>query len=332
MGNGESTSRRISMQRSDEGTIQISENVMLRLNKQKTSNSNEIALEPGEIVLREDDVKAMIEKAFHQGQNQAITKLQSEKEQLLSDQKSKEEAREAEYEKQIKMLAEYWKEQFEIETAKVRDITNEDSDAFEQMQAELTEKEKGLMSEQQFVESQKEMLSSFQQNLTTEKDSISAKYQSLVEEQENLGVEKRSLSDLKEGLGAERQSLEDFKVRLHEEKDTLSKEKAKLEEEYSLVNEEKSTLMQKQREIDGQLSQRERELSEEFERISSELDRKIKPLQKTTICSESEASVLECYRANKKHPLRCSKQVQEFVNCVQESRVKMMQKGLRKEG
>jgi len=320
------------MQRSDEGTIQISENVMLRLNKQKAGKSdNEVSLEPGEIVIREEDVKAMIEKAYHQGQNKAIAKLKSEQEKLLEDQKSKEEAREKEYENQLQMLAQFWKEQFEVETAKVRDITHEDNEAFEHMQAELTEKEKGLMSEKQFVDSQKQMLSTFQEDLSTEKESISAKYQALVQEQDTLDVEKRSLGEMKGDLSNERQSLEDLRLRLHEEKESLSAEKARLEEEYSVVSKEKMSLQDKQREIDGQLSQRERELNNEFEQISSEVDRKIRPLQASTICSESQASVLECYRSNKKQPLRCSKQVQDFVNCVQESRVKMMENILKKE-
>ena len=45
--------------------------------------------------------------------------MKSEQEKLLEDQKSKEEAREKEYENQLQMLAQFWKEQFEVETAKV---------------------------------------------------------------------------------------------------------------------------------------------------------------------------------------------------------------------
>lgn len=360
MGNGESTSRRISMQRSDEGTIQISENVMLRLSKQKPPRpDNEVTLEPGEIVIQEQDVKRMLDKAFQKGQNTAITKLQAEQEQMAAEQKRREEQRETEYEKQLQMLAAYWKEQFEIETSKVRDITLEDNEAFEKMQSELTEKEKGLMGEKQYIDSQKEELSAFQDNLSSEKETLLSKYQSLTQEKESLDGEKLTLDQIREGLREQQQLIEeernrltneqtklsdekarltdeevrlsDTVARLTDEEARLTGEKAKLEEENVLVSREKMTLEERQRELHGKLLQREQELNDEFERISSEVDRKIKPLQAKTICSDSQSNVLKCYRQHKKQPLRCTKEVQEFANCVQTARVKMMEKGLNKE-
>ena len=61
------------------------------------------------------------------------------------------------------------------------------------MQSELTEKEKGLMGEKQFIDSQKQELSAFQENLTSEKETLLSKYQSLTQEKESLDGEKLTL-------------------------------------------------------------------------------------------------------------------------------------------
>lgn len=46
-----------------------------------------------------------------------------------------------------------------------------------------------------------------------------------------------------------------------------------------------------------------------------------RPLQRSPICTDIQAKVLECYRKNTKQPLKCAKEVEEFVQCVQAARV-----------
>ena len=45
-----------------------------------------------------------------------------------------------------------------------------------------------------------------------------------------------------------------------------------------------------------------------------------RPLQRDVLCRELQNDVLECYRNNKHHPLRCSNIVKEFRQCVQDAR------------
>lgn len=80
MGNGESTSRRISMQRSDTGTIQISENVMLQLkgqDKASNVNSDKVLVKDNEHLISEKELQGMLEHAFQQGKSYGINKMKS---------------------------------------------------------------------------------------------------------------------------------------------------------------------------------------------------------------------------------------------------------------
>lgn len=51
----------------------------------------------------------------------------------------------------------------------------------------------------------------------------------------------------------------------------------------------------------------------------------IRPLQTAPICEQVQADVLACYRSNKNAPLRCSREVQAYIDCVQSRRLELLQ-------
>lgn len=240
MGNGESTSRRISMQRSDEGTIQISENVMARLKKQKVGpeeEENAVQLLPGERIVDENDLQLMLEKAFHQGVNHGSQRNQVEADTSLQK-------FQGEMNKKIQEVENLWK-------------------------TKLEEQEK--LSKMQ-IESVKE---------------------------HDTGVE---------------EVITEMKKKLMQQEELMNEAVRK-------ISEEKSTLQQ-------QLAFREKDIQDEFNRSVEDVEKKIRPLQQTSVCGEVQSKVLECYRLNKQQPLKCAKEVKDFVECVQSVRMNLLQKKL----
>eukprot|EP00112_Aurelia_sp_Birch-Aquarium-sp1_P002940 Seg1329.3 transcript_id=Seg1329.3/GoldUCD/mRNA.D3Y31 product="hypothetical protein" protein_id=Seg1329.3/GoldUCD/D3Y31 len=79
MGNGESTARRISMQRSDEGTVQISEDVMRRLQKGKRKEPYHEPAED-EIRIKEENLRLLLNDAYTKGK-EVGEKMSSQKEE-----------------------------------------------------------------------------------------------------------------------------------------------------------------------------------------------------------------------------------------------------------
>lgn len=51
----------------------------------------------------------------------------------------------------------------------------------------------------------------------------------------------------------------------------------------------------------------------------------IRPLQTAPICERVQADVLACYRSNKNAPLRCSREVHAYIDCVQSRRLELLQ-------
>jgi len=239
MGNGESTSRRISMQRSDEGTIQISENVMARLSKLKPEEEeNALKLQPGERIVAENDLQLMLEKAFHQGVTHGSLRNQ------------------------------------EI-----------DNSALEKFQEEMNEKVKAVENS----------------------------WKSKLEEEEKLS--KIQIESLKELHTSGEEDIVEMKKNLMLNEELMSEAIKKL-------SEEKNSLQQK-------LLYREKDIQEEFNRNIDEVNKKMRPLQQAPICGEMQSKVLECYRLNKQKPLKCAKEVQDFVDCVQSVRLHLMQNKLK---
>jgi coiled-coil-helix-coiled-coil-helix domain-containing protein 3 len=52
----------------------------------------------------------------------------------------------------------------------------------------------------------------------------------------------------------------------------------------------------------------------------NEIEKKYVKTKCEPICGENEKKVIECYQTNKSQPLKCSKEVKGFVNCVHEIR------------
>lgn len=343
MGNGESTSRRVSMQRSDEGTIQISENVMNRLSNIKPpKNENEVLLSPGESVIHEEELKGMLEKAFHQGQSKAISKLQAEQEKLANELRGRHEKEEVMHKQQLEQLAEYWKSEFEKETSKVKELAEQDTYTIQNLHETLTQKEQLLNEEKGKLYEEKTQLVEEKTKIVEEKSQLDVVKSILDEEKNKLNEEKNKIDEVKSLIDEEKSKLDEERSRVYEERSKVDEEKSKIDEERSKVDEEKNkvdeekskvdeeklTVEQSRKMIEEVNRRHERELQAEFDRGVGNIESQIKPLQHSPICTDIQQKVLECYRNNKKQPLKCANEVQDFVQCVQAARVKLMQNKL----
>lgn len=249
MGNGESTSRRIAMQRTDDGAIQISEDVMYRLKGQEIEPSGQVSLGAGESIVHEDELKMMIENAFLQG-------------------------RKHEYEKSKDKLS-------------------------------LLDKEKqDILQDQEYLRQQQQ---EFKQKLLD----LELEYQKKLEDQKTENASNASY----------KLELEEANRLLEEEKESFNQKNKSMTETVEKLVEEKGIL-------ENKFSLREKEIQQEFDKSVEVVPQKIRPLEQSQVCTESQSKVLECYKLHKKQPLKCAKEVKEFVDCVQETRVKFMQKHL----
>jgi len=404
MGNGESTSRRIAMQRSDEGTIQVSEGVMLRLKGEEADMKPGIQLEEGEAVIHEEELKLMIENAFLQGRKQEFDKFENEKrtiekttEKLVKEEHEKfEELKrnleskleelpkeiplgESEaivHEEELKMMIEnaflqgrkHEFDKYRNEKQSLKQTTEEllkqeeekfgglirDLELKLQEQAkESNEKDKyktelQQISEMSFQQRQKceENVNQINELLKDEKEKFSNEIEALNHAllDERLKVEEKD-REVSESLAKVIQEKEELqqKAALSEEEiqkvgealAVVSQEKQDLEkkvslgiEELSKVHENINMILQEKDELKMKVTLREEEIVKEFHKSVQDIEHRIKPLESSAICTESQSNVLECYRQHKNQPLKCAKEVKQFIDCVQETRLKFMQKHL----
>ncbi|XP_002158792.3 MICOS complex subunit MIC19 isoform X1 [Hydra vulgaris] len=151
---------------------------------------------------------------------------------------------------------------------------------------------------------------------------------------------KKSVHDidlLKQKLEEREKSLNEEHTHKLQEIENYWKEKLSMQdnqevESYKKLAEEKEAkLVEKEAELDNvknELHKKLVNLSDEFDRGVKEIEDKINPLQQKSVCNESLGLVLSCYKANNGKPLRCSQEVKDFMNCVQETRVKQMKKNI----
>lgn len=249
MGNGESTSRRIAMQRTDEGAIQISEDVMYRLKGHALAGQTAV-LNEGETIIHEEQMKLMLEKAFLQGRKHEFEKIKSEiniqdkeKEDILKEQEQLRKDQEEEYKQKL----------IDLET----DLTNK-----------------------------------------------------FREEANSNEFENK------------------YKLELDEARTLLANEREKINLQNKSMTETVEKLVEEKNILENKVTLREQEIQQEFDKSVNDVQQRIRPLEQSQICTESQAKVLECYKQHKKQPLKCAREVKEFVDCVQETRLKFMQRHL----
>lgn len=105
----------------------------------------------------------------------------------------------------------------------------------------------------------------------------------------------------------------------------------KLQEVHTCANNLATTKILEQEEITSNLAKRVEALQfrrddvqQQFDTTAKEVNNKITPLKQKAVCVDAREYALSCYRSNPSHPLRCSDEVQNFINCVQEERVNLV--------
>lgn len=284
MGNGESTTRRISMQRSDEGTIQISEDVMLRLKGQNNNDADTgpgINLLPGERIIHEEDLKLLLEKTykkgFHDNAQNSDVKVNEIKRKLENDVGEK-----------TRKVEAFWKEKLDEEQKQAQE-------QLEQVQVNVNE-----------------IKSKLEDDMSEKIRKVEALWKDKLGEEQKQAQER--LEQVQDSYSSDHAEIEEVKKKAAEQEEEVNNMLSKLAEERKVIQEK--------------LSSHEKELTDEFNRSAEDVVKQITPLQQSPLCSEVQAKVLECYKANKQQPLKCSQEVKEFVACVQAARLKLMQNKL----
>jgi len=353
MGNGESTARRISMQRSDEGVVQISEDVMLMLRgKQvpKIQPIEEAVLAPGEAIIHEDELKHMMRQAFEEGRKRELSVLEKERQEWQrSREKQQLETREMQeewkrdlsaVEKEIdEMHMAHEKQQQEVkEQQEAWRISLEERDAtIEQVK---TEKQAAL--DEQITQSEES-----RKVLSTELDGLSQKVQeleaSLLAEKEVQEKQSAAIDDANLLIAEKDKQVLELSAAVDEFTSSVALEREEQAAKASLLEEAKQVLEQELTNTENKVLELEAAVAAEQERLKKEaeergtvlkdrfnkgvahIDSMLVPLrQDGPICIASQTKVLECYRANKNHALRCSPEVKEFVSCVETARLKKL--------
>jgi len=341
------------MQRSDEGVVQISEDVMLMLRgKQvpKNQQSKEAVLAPGEAILHEEELKHMLRQAFEEGRKRELSLLEKEREewrqsrdmQQLENREMQEEWKKdlSAVEKEIdewqkanekqkqetKDQQEAWRISLEERDATIEQVKAEKQAALDEQAAQSEESRKVLSTE---LDSLLLKVQELEASLLTEKE-IHEKQSAAIEDANLLIAEKdKQVSELsaavdnftssiaveKEEQAAKTSLLEEAKQVLQEELTNTENKVAQLE----------AAVAAEQERLIKEAEERGTVLKERFDKGSAHIDAMLTPLrQDGPICMASQSKVLECYRANKNHALRCSPEVKEFVSCVETARLKKL--------
>jgi len=95
----------------------------------------------------------------------------------------------------------------------------------------------------------------------------------------------------------------------------------------SLRQEHEREIRRLERSWKNQINELERQNRELWKSANDKLSSNITEAEKKyvkskcqPICQENEKKVIQCYQNNKSQPLKCSKEVKSFVNCVHEVR------------
>lgn len=143
-------------------------------------------------------------------------------------------------------------------------------------------------------------------------------------------------SSIENDLSSERTKIKDLENSKNTNIDNLEKKivdiqmsmKLQLTQKDKLLDateERLSELKREKEEYQNKLDSRKESLNVEFDRGVEEIQKVIRPLQnKVTLCEQLQQDVIDCYKLNRHHPLRCSKIVDEFRQCVDNERLKQM--------
>jgi len=140
-----------------------------------------------------------------------------------------------------------------------------------------------------------------------------------------LNEERLLTQRLRQDLLQSQQQLKELKKKLealeHEGKEAtldaavIETDKVKKAEVY--YREKLNELLERERE-------RELEATKIFKQRVEELQQRFLKYSCHTACAEVESKVLQCYLQNPRQPLRCSRDGDEFIQCVDEYRAKML--------
>lgn len=253
MGNGESTAKRISMQRTEDGTVQISQEVMARLSKGKGKEIYD-NIADDEIRMKEENLRQILNDAYQKGRSDG-EKMAIKQMGTASDN--------------------------EENSSKLKDI----KETMQQSNSEISELKRKLNELELLAESK----------LKKKQEMIETAHKQLREEENEKEILYEKISDASSTIEQQSKQLEQSSQKLEDEK--------KQKEEYLKM-----------------LEERDESMKVEFDRGVEDVQKMLRPLQTNFLCKELQEDVLDCYRQNKQYPLRCSKLVSQFRECVQNAR------------
>merc|ERR1711962_1398055 len=171
--------------------------------------------------------------------------------------------------------------------------------------------------------------------LSTELDGLSQKVQeleaSLLAEKEVQEKLSAAVDEFTSSVALEREEQAAKASLLEEAKQVLEQELTNTENK---VLELEAAVAAEQERLKKEAEERGTVLKDRFNKGVAHIDSMLVPLrQDGPICITSQTKVLERYRANKKHALRCSPEVKEFVSCVETARLnKLHTKAMKETG
>lgn len=195
MGNGESTAKRISMQKTDEGSVQISQEVMNRLKKRQVQDdpSTRDSEQENGIRIKEESLKLLMKDAFEKGRNVGEKKI-------LEQMQAK--AEEQEYQRQKES------EEFRNFTrSEIEDLRKQVEEAEKQANLELEGKNKLLQGANIELEGKEKSLHALNLELEEKGKSLLARNLELEEKEKLLQTASAELEDKEKLLQAAKEQI-----------------------------------------------------------------------------------------------------------------------------
>lgn len=178
------------------------------------------------------------------------------------------------------------------------------------------------------LKGEKELPLDFDEQLT--KDDINRLWKELQQEKSLLEHQKEHVQEVlqrafDEGRQVEAKRLQ--KARKSSEditsKDTTETENNKIQQERDVASrDEKMLELEYLRE---KVAQQEKVTTEHFQGAVEEVSKKFSLQSRAPVCQHLHNEVLNCYKQHPTESLRCSQQVKDFIQCVEQSRLMFLQ-------
>jgi len=162
------------------------------------------------------------------------------------------------------------------------------------------------------------------------KDDINRLWKELQREKSHLDHQKEHLQEILQRAFDEGRQVEAKRLQKESEasEKTSSKDRGDLENQTTQMGRETEKANENLAELHylrEKVAQQEKITSEHFQDAVEEVRKKFSQSSRTPVCQNLHCEVLNCYKQHPTESLRCSQQVREFVQCVEQSRLAFLQ-------